>query len=157
APGPSAAGPVPGKLLAKEEDFEKAVEPETRLPDAVAGVIVKARVDPDTWVTAGLPDSVNVLVNGRTVYAPIKKDRGVNAIIFEAPDKLLLSGYLWEENRKQLAYKPFLVVSNQGRGVVVGFTSDPNFRAFHDGLNVAFLNAVFRFPGPAVRGGAEQK
>ncbi len=157
APAAPAAGPVPGKLLVKEEDFEKAVEPERPLPDAVAGVIVRARVDPETWVTAGLPESVNVLVNGRTIYAPIKRDRGVNAIIYEAPDKLLLSGYLWEENRKQLAYKPFLVVANQGRGAVVGFTADPNFRAFHDGLNVAFLNAVFRFPGPAARGGAEQE
>lgn len=151
-----AAGPVPGKLLAKEEDFQKAIEPDTRLPDAVAGVIVRARVDPETWVTAGLPESVNVLVDGRTIFTPIKKDRGTNAIVFETPDKLLLSGYLWEENRKQLALKPFVVVSNQGRGAVVGFTADPNFRAFHDGLNVAFLNAVFRFPGPAARGGAEE-
>jgi hypothetical protein len=155
APAAAAAGPVPGKLLAKEEEFEKAIEPDTRLPDAVAGVIVKARVDPETWVTAGLPETVNVLVDGRTIFTPIKKDRGVNAIVYEAPDKLLQSGYLWEENRKQLAFKPFLLVSNQGRGTVVGFTADPNFRAFHDGLNVAFLNAVFRFPGPAARGGAE--
>lgn len=156
ASGPSAAaGPVPGKLLAKEEDYEKAVEPDTRLPDAVAGVIVRARVDPETWVTAGLPETLNVLVNGRDIYAPIKRDRGVNAVIFEAPDRLLQSGYLWEENRKQLAFKPFVVVANQGRGAVVGFTADPNFRAFHDGLNVLFLNAVFRFPGPAARGGSE--
>ncbi|MCX7603751.1 MAG: M14 family metallopeptidase [Bryobacteraceae bacterium] len=151
------AAPVPGRLLTKEEDFEKAVEPETRLPDAVAGVIVRARVDPETWVTAGLPETVNVLVDGRDIYTPIRRDRGVNAVVFDAPERLLLSGYLWEENRRQLAFKPFVVVSNQGRGVVVGFTEDPNFRAFHDGLNVLFLNAVFRFPGPAVRGGAEEE
>ena len=160
APSPAAApaaapAPVPGKLLAKEEDFEKAVEPDTRLPDAVAGVIVRARVDPETWVTAGLPETVNVLFDGRAIYSPVKRDRGVNAVIFESPEKLLQSGYLWEENRKQLAFKPFVVVSSQGRGAVVGFTADPNFRAFHDGLNVLFLNAVFRFPGPAPRGGAE--
>ncbi|GIU73622.1 MAG: peptidase M14 [Bryobacteraceae bacterium] len=154
AAAPAAAGPVPGKLLVKEEDFEKAIEPDTRLPDAVAGVIVRARVDPETWVTAGLPDTLNVLVNGRAIYTPIKRDRGVNAVIFDAPDRLLQSGYLWEENRRQLAFKPFVVISSQGRGAVVGFTADPNFRAFHDGLNVLFLNAVFRFPGPTVRGGA---
>jgi hypothetical protein len=27
---------------------------------------------------------------------------------------------------------------------VIGFTSDPNFRAYLDGLNVLFMNAVFR-------------
>ncbi|GIU79257.1 MAG: peptidase M14 [Bryobacteraceae bacterium] len=155
-PPAQAAGPVPGKLFTKEEDFQNAIEPESPLPYEVAGVIVRARVDPETWVTAGLPETVNVLVDGRAIFTPIKKDRGVNAIVYEAADRLLLSGYLWEENRKQLAYKPFVIVSNQGRGSVVGFTADPNFRAFHDGLNVAFLNAVFRFPGPAARGGAEE-
>lgn len=124
-----------------------------RVPDAVAGVLVKAKVDPETWVTAGLPETLNVLVDGRNIYAPLKRDKGVNAVVYEAPDKLLLSGYLWEENRKQLAFKPFLVLSNEGRGAVVGFTADPNFRAFMDGLNVAFLNAVFRFPGGPIRGG----
>jgi hypothetical protein len=150
---PAAAGPAPGKLLAKEEDYEKAIEPDAQLPDAVAGVLVRAKVDPETWVTAGLPETINVLVDGRSIFAPLKRDKGVNAVVFEAPGNLLLSGYLWEENRKQLAFKPFLVVSNQGRGAVVGFTADPNFRAFMDGLNVAFLNAVFRFPGAPIRGG----
>lgn len=152
-PANAPAAPAPGKLLAKEEDYEKAIQPDTQLPDAVAGVLVKAKVDPETWVTAGLPETINVLVDGRSIFAPLKRDKGVNAVVYEAPDKLLLSGYLWEENRKQLAYKPFLVVSNEGRGAVVGFTADPNFRAFMDGLNVAFLNAVFRFPGAPIRGG----
>lgn len=33
--------------------------------------------------------------------------------------------------------------------VVVGFTADPNTRAYMDGLNVLFLNAVFRGPAHA--------
>lgn len=151
---PAAPGaPAPGKLLAKEEDYDKAIQPDTQLPDAVAGVLVKARVDPESWLTAGLPETINVMVDGREIYAPLKRDKGLNAVVYEAPDKLLLSGYLWEENRKQLAFKPFLILSNEGRGAVIGFTSDPNFRAFMDGLNVAFLNAVFRFPGAPARGG----
>ena len=49
-----------------------------------------------------------------------------------------------EENRKQLAYKPLVVVQRTGRGVVVGFTADPNFRAYVDGMNMLFMNALFR-------------
>jgi hypothetical protein len=41
---------------------------------------------------------------------------------------------------------PFVMVQNEGRGVVAAFTADPNFRAFMDGLNVLFLNVVFRGP-----------
>jgi hypothetical protein len=41
------------------------------------------------------------------------------------------------------------MVQKHGRGVVVGFTADPNYRAYLDGLNVMFLNAVFRGPARA--------
>lgn len=147
APGAQPAeGAVPGKLLEKPEDFEKAIQAEKELPDAVAGVLVRAKVEPELWITAGLPETVNVLVTGRMIYAPIKQDKGVNALYFAGPGDLVASGYLWEENRKQLAYKPFVVVQSEGRGTVVGFTADPNFRAYMDGLNVLFLNAVFRGP-----------
>jgi hypothetical protein len=137
---------VPGKLLATEDDYLKAIRPEAELPDSALGVMVKARLDPDHWMTAGLGDTVNVLVNSRSIFTPVKLDKGVNAAVFLGPDQLLASGYLWEENRKQLAYKPFLIVQREGRGHIIAFTADPNFRAYLDGLNVLFLNAVFRGP-----------
>jgi hypothetical protein len=132
------------RLLASEEDYNRAIQADSEMPDAVAGVLVKARLDGEHWVAAGLDKPVHVLVEGRSIYTPVKLDRGVNAAIYLGADQLLASGYLWEENRKQLAFKPFVVVQPQGRGAVIGFTSDPNFRAYMDGLNVLFLNAVFR-------------
>ncbi len=137
-------GRVPGKLLVTEQDFGKAIQPETPLPDSVTGVIVKARVDADHWLGAGMPETVNAMLSGPAIFTPIKLDKGVNVAVFAGPDELLESGYLWEENRKQLAYKPLMVAQPEGRGIVIGFTADPNFRAYADGLNVLFLNAVFR-------------
>jgi hypothetical protein len=148
APGAPAA-PVPGKLLATQQDFEKAIQPDTELPDSLHGVLIRAKVNVEHWVTAGLPDTVSVLASGRAIFTPIKLDKGVNAASFVGPDQLLASGYIWEQNRKQLAYKPFVVVQRSGRGHVIGFTEDPNFRGYMDGLNLLFLNAVFR--GPAHR------
>ena len=146
AGGPPPAGPVPGKILTSEEEYAKAIQSERELPDAVAGVLLRAKPDSEHWIGHGLPETLHVLYDGRTIYAPLKKDKGVNPIIYAGPDQILASGVLWEENRKQLAYKPFVVVQSEGRGTVVGFTSDPNFRAYMDGLNVAFLNALFRNP-----------
>ncbi len=40
-------------------------------------------------------------------------------------------------------------VQSHGRGLVIGFAADPNYRAYLDGLNVIFLNAVFRSPARA--------
>jgi hypothetical protein len=94
-------------------------------------------------------DTVYAMVEGRAIYTPIKSDKGVNAVYFDAPDKLVASGHMWAENRKQLAFKPLVVSTTSGRGIVVGFTEDPNFRGFNDGMNVLFLNAVFRGPAHA--------
>ncbi|HEY1339168.1 MAG TPA: M14 family metallopeptidase [Bryobacteraceae bacterium] len=144
------AGPrVAGTTIASEADLEKATRAATELPDSVPGVIVRAKVRQDHWLTAGAADAVNVMIEGRAIYAPVKQDRGVNAVYFDAADKLMQSGYLWAENKKQMAFKPLVVTGNSGRGIVVGFTADPNFRAIEDGLNVLFLNAVFRGPAHA--------
>ena len=142
-------GNTEGSLLASESDFLEAIEPKSEQPDSVPGVLVRARLDPNSWVTAGLEGSVNALVNGRRIFSPITLDHGVNAATFAGADELVASGYMWEENRRQLAYKPFVVVEKHGRGIVVGFTTDPTFRAYLDGLNVLFLNAVFRAPARA--------
>jgi hypothetical protein len=138
-----------GTLITSDADYEKATRATTELPDSAPGAIARARIRPDFWLTAGVADTVNAMVEGRAIYTPIKADKGINAVYFEAADKLLVSGYLWSENRKQLAYKPLVVTSTSGRGVVVGFTEDPNFRAMLDGMNVLFLNAVFRGPAHA--------
>jgi hypothetical protein len=99
---------------------------------------------------------------GRCLKGPSTKTRGRRGIPLPprpshchnkvqkvATGTTIASGYLWEENRKQLAYKPLVIVQEHGRGLVVGFTADPNFRAFTDGMNVLFLNAVFRGPARA--------
>jgi zinc carboxypeptidase len=135
---------VPGKLLTSDQDFDKAIQPDSELPDSLHGVLVRAKVNPEQWVTAGLPDTIYVLASGRAIFTPIKLDKGFNAVYFAGPDQLLASGFMWEPNRKQMAYKPFVVVQPSGRGNVIGFTEDPNFRGYMDGLNLLFLNAVFR-------------
>ena len=143
---PAATGRVPGKLLTSEQEFAKAIQPDAELPDSLHGVLLRAKVDPDTWATAGVPEIVNVLMTGRNIYTPVKLDKGVNAVYFAGPNQIMASGYAWEENRKQLAFKPFEVVQKDGRGNVIGFTTDPNFRGYMDGLHLLFLNAVFRGP-----------
>jgi hypothetical protein len=148
-PAKPEAGRVPGKLIATEAAYLESIKPDRDMADAVQGILGVARTDEEHWLTAGVPATVNALVQGRTIYTPLKLDRGVNAAYFLGADKLLASGYMWEENRKQLAYKPLVMVERQGAGHVIGFTFDPNFRAYLDGMNVLFLNAVFRGPAHA--------
>jgi hypothetical protein len=148
-PSPAGAAPAlaPGRIFTKPEDLRSAIQPEHPMPDSVAGVLARANVDPETWLTAGVSPTLNLMLDGNLIFSPIRIDHGVNAVTFAGPDELVESGYLWDENRKQLAYKPAVVVQNEARGWVVGFVTDPTFRGFMDGENVLFLNAVFRAPG----------
>ena len=135
---------VKGQYVTDASSYQDLITPEKDQPDSVAGVLIKAEVDPDHWLGAGVAPILNVLVGGSDIYTPIKLDKGVNVAKFTAADDLLASGYLWEQNRKQLAYKPFVVSQRSGKGYVIGFTQDPNVRAYLDGLNLIFMNAIFR-------------
>jgi hypothetical protein len=86
------------------------------------------------------------MVDGRAIFTPIKLDKGVNAAVFAGPEELVASGYMWEDFRKQLAFKPLVAVQREGRGQIIAFTADPNFRAFVDGMNLLFINAVLGGP-----------
>ncbi|TDJ31608.1 MAG: hypothetical protein E2O59_00485 [Gammaproteobacteria bacterium] len=138
------AATVEGSYLSSDAEYETAITPVTKDPDSVSGILVRAEVDTDHWLAAGVASTLNVLVRGSDIYTPIRLDSGTNVARFSSADKLLASGYIWEENRKQLAYKPFAVVQPVDRGFVISFTQDPNIRAYLDGLNVIFMNAIFR-------------
>ncbi|MGH9391847.1 MAG: peptidase M14, partial [Vicinamibacteria bacterium] len=139
----------PAMILTSEEDYLKAIEPKEERPDSVAGVVVRAKLDTEHWLNAGMGKNAHAVANGRLIFSPLTLDKGQNPAILEEASRLVASGYLWEENRKQLAFKPLTMVQEHGLGLVVGFVFDPNFRAYMDGLNVMFLNAVFRGPARA--------
>jgi len=135
---------VAGSYIVEEQGYRQRIAALEANPYGVAGVIVKADVHPEHWLSAGVAPTLNVLVRGPDIYTPIRVGDGVNVARFQGPDELMTSGYLWEENRRQLAYKPFVVAQPRGAGQVVAFTQDPTVRAYLDGLNVILMNAIFR-------------
>lgn len=144
APEEEEEATVEGSYLTNNEEYEERVVALENSPDAVAGVLVRADVHPEHWLSAGVAPVLNVLVRGTDIFTPIRINDGVNVARFQGPDDLLASGYIWEENRKQLAYKPFVVQESLGAGEVIAFTQDPTVRAYLDGLNVIMMNAIFR-------------
>ncbi|MFC7001585.1 hypothetical protein ACFQMB_08695 [Pseudobowmanella zhangzhouensis] len=103
-------------------------------------------VDQEHWLTAGVNPTVVGVVAGSEIYTPIKLNSGMNLAWFSQADTLLASGYLWQQNREQLAFKPYLMQQPVGKGMVIAFTQEPTFRAYLDGLNVMVANALFRAP-----------
>lgn len=140
---------VPGKELMSREDYLSSIEPEKEAPDNLAGVILKAHVDSDHWLGAGIAEELNVLARSDAIFSPLKLDEGFNVATFAGPDEVFVSGYGWEENIRQLAFKPFVTVEEKGRGQVIVFTHDPTVRAYLDGLNAILMSAILKGPSYA--------
>lgn len=132
---------VPGVNFASQEEYEAHIENAGSRPEDIPGVLVRAIADSNHWLSAGY-DEATALVSGRSIYRPLNASDGTNVFRFADADNLLKSGYLWEENRLQLAYKPFVMAERQGDGVVIGFTQSPTTRGYLNGLNLLIANAV---------------
>ena len=87
-----------------------------------------------------------MLVSGSDIYAPLNEADGATVIRFASPETLLAGGHLWEENRLQLAYKPYLTVEREGAGMIVSFTQTPAVRAYLNGLNLLLANTLLLAP-----------
>jgi len=132
--------------LAKPFDVEKEIQPEKELPIEPPGTIVRISLDTEHWLAFGYDGDANVMVNSRNIFTPLKLDKGTNVGLYMPEDKLVLSGFIWEESKKQLPNKAYLMHQPHGSGHVVAFAEDPNTRAFFDGTNLLLMNAIFFGP-----------
>lgn len=132
--------------LSQPFELEKEIQPEKELPIATPGAIMRVVLDNEHWLAFGYGTHTNVLVDSRNIFTPLKLDKGRNVAVYEAEAKLVLSGFVWEESKKQLASKSYLMHEPHGRGHVVAFAEDPATRAFCDGLHLLLLNAIFLGP-----------
>jgi hypothetical protein len=115
------------------------------LPSDVPGAIVRAHGDTLSPLLAGVyTRDIPVLVLSDRIYTVPKDLRAGEAVIRYAPESTLrLAGYLWPEVPARLAGSPYLWTETVGRGRVIAFAGDPNFRDLWRGLLPIFANAVF--------------
>jgi Zinc carboxypeptidase len=115
-------------------------------PDPVPGAFLRASVYDDHFVTFGSPGEVFPLMNTDLILTPLKPTDGRNLVNF-APRDLIVSGFCWPETLELMAGKPLVLYQSLGRGHVIAFADDPNFRAMTPTSERFFLNAVFFGPG----------
>ncbi len=138
----------PGKNAKKGEANEKPREQllhtveqrehERRL-QRVPGSILRALVDTTHVLAFGYGGELMTLKTSGLLFA--RTTRGDNVVVY--PEKARVSGYLSTKALKKTAGTPYLLVERRGRGRVVLFVDDPNFRLFWRGLTRLFLNALF--------------
>ena len=112
---------------------------------APQGATLRARVDEDAWITAGLDTVLPVLVSDADVF--LARPPVTTAVRLDPESTLRLSGLLWPEARTRLADSAWLTVERKGHGQVILFASAPAFRGYHLASARLFANAVVLGPG----------
>lgn len=135
-----------GQEITSEEEYREAIADQRALPDTLPGALLNTVADTEHFLSAGYDNGAVVLASGSTVFTPLSRDDGANVLRFAASDALVESGYVWDENRRQLAFKPYMMAQGTGRGLTIGFAHDPSTRAYLDGLDLLIANAVLVAP-----------
>ena len=132
--------------IASDAEYREAIKDQQALPDTLPGALLNVVAERDHFLSAGYDGGGVVLATGTQIFTPLDRADGVNVLRFAAAPNLIASGYVWDENRRQLAYKPYLMAQRQGRGMVIGFAHDPSTRAYLEGLDLVIANAVLIAP-----------
>lgn len=108
---------------------------------SIPGVILDSRIDITHPLGWGYIDgSLPLLKNNAIILKPL--DNALRTPL-RHPAKVLLSGNLLPSMRELLAGTPACVVTGLGRGRVISFTVDPNFRGIWYGTSKLTANSIF--------------
>lgn len=114
---------------------------ETNGAQVIGGAIFEATIDMGHPITYGMTRSKMSLFRNHTLMMEKSKNAYANPLVYTASP--LLSGYVSEQKLAELTSTPAVTISKYGRGRVINFTDNPNFRAFWYGTNKLFMNALF--------------
>jgi hypothetical protein len=138
----------PGKERPEASDLERADERLRRFMPR--GALLRVDLDPEVWIDWGIGrDDLAVLLETRdTLVAepPVQV-----AARFAGLDRLHLGGLLWPEAAGRLAKTAYATREGVGRGQVILFLDDPDFRSWMLGTRRLLLNAILYGPGLGTR------
>lgn len=143
----TAADRRPPAAASQPIEYLDAIAPARETPEPVPGALVNVRADTSHVLAAGTGGALAAMVNSSRIFSPLTLDRGTNVARYAEVGDLLASGIIWEDTRPQLASKAYLMHQPLGRGRVVAFAEDPNFRGYAEGTMLLFMNAVLLAPG----------
>ena len=107
----------------------------------IGGAIFEATIDRSHPINFGYKNDKIALFRNTTLFMKADKKSYNNPIQYS--NNPLLSGYISKENAKVIKNTVPFKVQRMGRGRVLVFTDNTNFRAFWYGTNKLLMNAVF--------------
>lgn len=127
------------KVEAKKVSYEE--KDDFKGAQNIDGAIFEAEIDRTHPINFGYKNNKIALFRDTTVFMKPDSSSYNNPIKYTKSP--LLSGYISKPNLKELANSVPLQIKKLGKGKVVAFTDNTNFRAFWYGTNKLLMNAVF--------------
>jgi hypothetical protein len=113
------------------------------------GAILAVDLDPDHWLSYGCGKTIPALFY--TQYALMAKSPVQVPARLAPPERLRLSGLLWPEARNRWSETVYATREGAGKGQVILFATQPNFRGYFHGSGRLLLNAILLGPGFGAR------
>ena len=107
----------------------------------IGGAIFEANLDRSHPISFGYKNDKIALFRNSTMFLKADKNSYNNPIQYTSNP--LLSGYISKENAKVIPNTVPFKVQRLGRGRVIVFTDNTNFRAFWFGTNKLLMNTIF--------------
>jgi hypothetical protein len=126
-------------LVAKDITYEQ--KQKFTGAQVTGGAIFEAKLDRSHPITFGYKNDMLPLFRNTNIYIEPNKNSYNNPIQYT--NTPLLSGYISEEKLKLLKNSVPFQAERLGRGKVIVFTDNTNFRAFWYGTNKLLMNAIF--------------
>ena len=118
------------------------------LPSGVPGAIVRVVADTLSPLLAGIVEREfpAYIFSDRVFTFPRDVSAGESVLRYAPEARLRIAGYLWPEVPSRLGDSAFLWTESVGRGRLISFAVDPNFRDMWRGLFAFFANSVMLGP-----------
>ena len=107
----------------------------------IGGAIFEAKQDRSHPINFGYENNRIPLFRNTTLF--IKAEESNYTYPLQYTSSPLLSGYISKENKAVIGGSLPMLIQRKGRGKVIGFTDNTNFRAFWYGTNKLLMNAIF--------------
>ena len=127
-----------------DEEVETKPDEKTPMRDVdlprVPGAILRVKIDPQHWLGFGLGAETSATITSNYAFEPGRTGR--IAAAYPAAGTVKLAGFMWPESAPALARTPYAWIERTGRGQMIFFADDPNFRAAQLSTLPLFFNAV---------------
>lgn len=128
-----------------KQDTAKAITFEQRADyfgaQGIGGAIFETKLDRSHPIAFGYKNSSLPMFRNTTLFVEADENSYNNPIQYTASP--LMSGYISKPNLEELKNTVPFKTSGLGRGQVIYFTDNTNFRAFWYGTNKLLMNAIF--------------